>query len=191
MRSRLVLARGAFMVDADPQSDESAIAQPGASLTVSLVQGETPFLVYRATVLFDDGRHIIVRARWAEEAERDVGYVRFEQGDEWTEHYWRDRWYAVKEVRNASGGLKGWYCDVTRPAVVEGDRLRSEDLYLDLWVSGDGGTVLRLDEDEFLESGLTQRDPVAAAEARRALDELDRLGRDGFRETTWSTPDVG
>jgi len=164
------------------------VAKPGSTITVNLVKDHTPFLVYPATVLYDDGNHIVVRAMWAETAERDVGYVRFEHGDEWTEHYWRDRWYAVKEIRDSSGAAKGWYCDVTRPATVTADELRSEDLYLDLWASPDLGTVSRLDEDEFLASGFAERDPEAAAAAYRALDELERLARDGFREISLLPP---
>ncbi|MEU3777787.1 DUF402 domain-containing protein [Streptomyces sp. NPDC032472] len=89
-----------------------------------------------------------------------------------TEHFWRSRWYAVKEVRTGEGVLKGWYCDVTRPAVVRDGEILVEDLDLDLWVSADGSQVLRLDEDEFEASGLAERDPEAAAEATRALDTL-------------------
>ncbi len=96
-----------------------------------------------------------------------------------TEHYWRGRWFAIKEVRTAGGQLKGWYCDVTRPTRVAGDALVVDYLYLDLWRSADGGTVLRLDEDEFAESGLTERDPHAAGRARAALDELEQLARAG------------
>ncbi|MGW3406905.1 DUF402 domain-containing protein, partial [Streptomyces zhihengii] len=47
----------------------------------------------------------------------------------------------------------------------------------DLWVSADGGEVLRLDEDEFAASGLAERDPDAAAAAVRALDGLELLAR--------------
>lgn len=110
---------------------------------------------------------MVVRAPWAADGVRDFGFVRFEPGDVFTEHYWRDRWYAVKEVRTGDGTLKGWYCDVTRPAVVRGlgpgeprYEVLVEDLDLDLWASADGGTVLRLDEDEFEESGLADRDPA-------------------------------
>ena len=135
---------------------------------------------YPAVVRFDDGVHILVEAAWAEPEARDLEFVRFERGDLFREHYWRDRWYSVKEVRSGRGDLKGWYCDVARPARVEDAVLVSEDLDLDLWVSADGGTVLRLDEEDFAASGIGDRDPAAAAEARRALDELERLARDGF-----------
>lgn len=137
---------------------------------------------YLADLLCDDGVRIAVRAEWAGEGVRDFGFVRFEPHDVFTEWYWRDRWYSVKEVRDPSGVLKGWYCDVTRPAERSGGRVVVEDLDLDLWVSGDGARVLRLDEDEFAESGLREVDPYAAAQAEAALDELERLARAGGLE---------
>jgi predicted RNA-binding protein associated with RNAse of E/G family len=81
----------------------------------------------------------------------------------------------VKEVRAADGTLKGWYCDITRPATRTGGELVVEDLDLDLWRSADGSDVRRLDEDEFAESGLAERDPGAARAALSALDELEGL----------------
>jgi len=85
----------------------------------------------------------------------------------------------VKEVRDGQGALKGWYCDITRPATLHGGELVVEDLDLDLWRSADGATVLRLDEDEFAESGLATTDPRAAAAATQALDTLELLARQG------------
>lgn len=159
---------------------------PGIQVEVHLVKAGRTKIRYPATLIDDDGARVVVRAPWAADGVRDFGFVRFEPGDVFTEHYWRDRWYAVKEVRAGDGTLKGWYCDVTRPTVVRGlgtgelrYELLVEDLDLDLWASADGGTVLRLDEDEFEESGLAGRDPVAADAARRALDELELLVRDG------------
>ena len=150
------------------------------SVEVVLTKAGRTKIRYPAEVVSDDGRRLTVRAPWAGEGVRDFGFVRFEPGDVFVEHYWRDRWYAVKEVRSADGTLKGWYCDVTRPAAVDGDEVVVEDLDLDLWVSADGSEVLRLDEDEFAASGLAATDPEAAACAVAALDELEVLGRDGL-----------
>ncbi|MGW7197017.1 DUF402 domain-containing protein [Streptomyces chryseus] len=149
------------------------------AIEVALVKAGRTKIRYPASVLSDDGTHLVVRAPWAAAGVRDFGFVRFEPGDVFTEHYWRDRWYAVKEVRSGDGTLKGWYCDVTRPAVVGGGRVEVEDLDLDLWVSADGGEVLRLDEDEFAASGLAASDPEAAAEASRSLDDLELRARGG------------
>lgn len=148
---------------------------------VVLVKGGRTKIRYPAELLADDGVRVSVRAPWAGEGVRDFGFVRFEPGDVFTEHYWRDRWYSVKEVRAADGTLKGWYCDVTRPARLSGTELLVEDLDLDLWRSADGGDVRRLDEDEFAASGLADSNPRAAAAAVAALDELEALARaDGF-----------
>lgn len=156
-------------------------AETTEQLDVVLVKAGRTKIRYPAELIDDDGNHITVRAAWAGNGVRDFGFVRFEPGDVFTEHYWRDRWYAVKEVRTADGTLKGWYCDITRPAVRSGAELVVEDLDLDLWRSADGTDVLRLDEDEFAESGLTESDPEAATAAVAALDRLEALARaDGF-----------
>ncbi|MFF0201736.1 DUF402 domain-containing protein [Streptomyces sp. NPDC005017] len=152
-------------------------ADPAREVEVVLLKAGRTKIRYPAALLSDDGTRVTVRAAWAGEGVRDFGFVRFEPGDVFTEHYWRDRWYSVKEVRAASGGLKGWYCDVTRPAALTGTELVVEDLDLDLWCSADGTDVRRLDEDEFEESGLAARDPRAAAEAVAALDALEASAR--------------
>ncbi|MEU0088434.1 DUF402 domain-containing protein [Streptomyces sp. NPDC006274] len=151
------------------------------SIDVRLVKAGATKIRYPAELLGDDGDRLAVRAPWAGSGVRDFGFVRFEPGDVFTEYYWRDRWYSVKEVRAGDGTLKGWYCDITRPAVLaeDGGELSVEDLDLDLWVSADGTEILRLDEDEFEESGLAVRDPEAAAAAVRALDELEERARTG------------
>ncbi|WP_345616771.1 DUF402 domain-containing protein [Streptomyces ziwulingensis] len=156
-------------------------AEPGSVVEIALVKAGRTKIRYPSELLADDGTRVTVRAPWAGAGVRDFGFVRFEAGDVFTEYYWRDRWYAVKEVRTGTGTLKGWYCDITRPAVRTGAELVVEDLDLDLWRSADGTDVRRLDEDEFAASGLAERDPGAAAAAVAALDTLERLARgDGF-----------
>ncbi|GAA3109744.1 hypothetical protein GCM10020254_64690 [Streptomyces goshikiensis] len=61
--------------------------------------------------------------------------------------------------------------------MVAEDGILVEDLDLDLWVSADGATVIRLDEDEFAASGLPETDPAAAAAALAALVALDEQAR--------------
>ncbi|QTD97598.1 DUF402 domain-containing protein [Streptomyces cyanogenus] len=154
-------------------------AEPADRLEVVLVKAGRTKIRYPAELLRDDGDRIAVRAAWAGSGVRDFGFVRFEPGDVFTEYYWRNRWYSVKEVRAADGSVKGWYCDITRPATRTGPELVVEDLDLDLWRSADGRDVRRLDEDEFAGSGLAQRDPQAAAAAVAALDTLEALARSG------------
>ncbi|MEU4151894.1 DUF402 domain-containing protein [Streptomyces sp. NPDC026659] len=152
-------------------------------LEIVLTKAGRTKIRYPAALLSDDGTRLTVRAPWAAEGVRDFGFVRFEPGDVFTEHYWRDRWYAVKEVRSGDGTLKGWYCDITRPAVRSGAELTVEDLDLDLWLSADGKDVLRLDEDEFAASGLAESDPDAATAALAALSALETLARTNAFDT--------
>ncbi|GLW46222.1 hypothetical protein Stsp02_18840 [Streptomyces sp. NBRC 14336] len=148
---------------------------------VVLVKAGRTKMRYPATLLQDDGTRITVRADFAGDRPRDFGFVRFEPGDVFTEYYWRDRWYAIKAVHTSRGALKGWYCDIARPATFRGTELVVEDLDLDLWRSADATDIRRLDEDEFEESDLATSDPQAAAAAVAALDELEALAAgDGF-----------
>lgn len=166
---------------ADPTSGSNSALK--VVLDVVLVKAGRTKIRYPAELLHDDGTHVTVRAPWAGEGVRDFGFVRFEPGDVFIEHYWRNRWYAVKDVRDGAGTLKGWYCDITRPASVSatgsGTELVVEDLDLDLWRAADGSAVLRLDEDEFAASGLARTDPEAASAAVAALDELEALAHEG------------
>ncbi|GHE71215.1 hypothetical protein GCM10018785_44440 [Streptomyces longispororuber] len=156
------------------------MSAPSADVEIHLRKAGRTKIRYPAALLADDGTLVTVRAPWAGAGVRDFGFVRFEPGDTFVEHYRRDRWYAVKEVYAADGALKGWYCDVTRPAVRTGSVVTVEDLDLDLWCSADGGTILRLDEDEFAASGLAATDPAAAEAALRALSDLERLAGEGL-----------
>jgi predicted RNA-binding protein associated with RNAse of E/G family len=152
----------------------------GREVTVSLVKAGREKLRYQAEVLADDGTHLVVLAPFEGNGPHDLGYTVFEPGDRFTEHYWRDRWFSIKEIRKPDGELKGWYCDVARPVRIAGDKVISDDLDLDLWLSADGCEILRLDEDEFLASGLPESDPETADRARAALDELEALAPHRF-----------
>jgi uncharacterized protein YbjT (DUF2867 family) len=153
---------------------------PSSSIDVRLVKSGKLKIGYEAVVRSDDGNHLVVEAPWAGTEPRELGPVTFGPGDTFTEHYWQDRWYSVKEVRDSAGIRKGWYCDVCRPAVRRPTSFYAEDLELDLWVSDDLSTQVRLDEDEFAASGIATREPSTAAQARAALDALEALAADRF-----------
>jgi hypothetical protein len=71
------------------------------------------------------------------------------RGDRFVETYYSARWYNIFEIYDRDdGALKGWYCNITRPATWTDGRVEYVDLFLDLWVSADG-TQTVLDEDEF------------------------------------------
>jgi hypothetical protein len=122
---------------------------------------------YPGRVLQRDGSAIALRTFW-DRASLDIGYVVLEPGDRWTERFYADRWYNIFEIRADSGRLKGWYCNVTRPARITASEVTAEDLALDLWVAPNGD-MLTLDEDEFAELPLSSTE---RERARHALVEL-------------------
>ena len=71
------------------------------------------------------------------------------------------------QVYSESGDLKGWYCNVTKPAQVQDDELTFVDLALDLWVWPDR-RYLVLDEDEFDDLAASTYSPEDAETARGA-----------------------
>ena len=148
-------------------------------VTVHLLKpGKGTTVTYQGELLRAETDHLLVHARW-ERPRLDLGYVAFDPGDHFYEHYYTDRWYNICEVRGAAGMLKGWYCNVTRPALLMGNVLTSEDLELDLFVSPDRRDILRLDLDEFEARGLAKSDPAAHTVALAALDELEHMARSG------------
>jgi hypothetical protein len=152
---------------------------PMRTMTIHLHKpGKGAVITYRGEVLLDEPGHILVHARW-ERAALDLGYVVFEPGDHFYEHYYTDRWFNIFEVRAETGALKGWYCNITRPAQVLGDVITSEDLELDLFVPPGRRDPLRLDLDEFEARGFATSDPAAHAAALAALEELEHMARTG------------
>ena len=95
--------------------------------------------------------------------------VVLKKGDRFVEHYYTDRWYNIFVVYDRDdGNIKGWYCNVGKPAVIEDGVVSYVDLALDLWVSTSGKQTI-LDEDEFEQLDLDQE---LRAGARDGLEEL-------------------
>jgi len=98
--------------------------------------------------------------------------VIFKRGDRFVEHYYSDRWYNIFAIFDRDDGkIKGWYCNIGKPAVFEEDVISYVDLALDLWVSVNGEQFV-LDEDEFEELGLN---PELRSGALNGLEDLKNL----------------
>jgi uncharacterized protein len=108
-----------------------------------------------------------------EHADVPVANIVLRRGDRFIETYYTDRWYNIFEIHNRENDrLKGWYCNIGKPAVAEGtDIISYIDLALDLWVAADG-TQTVLDEDEFAALDL---DAETRSQARAALAELQAV----------------
>jgi protein associated with RNAse G/E len=101
--------------------------------------------------------------------------ILLKQGDRFVETYDSTQWYNIFEMYDRDDGArKGWYCNVTRPAVFADGLITYVDLALDLLVYPDGRQLV-LDEDEFAALNL---EPAEQDRARQALMELqDRFSR--------------
>lgn len=95
-------------------------------------------------------------------------------------HFWSDRWFNVMRCDlPKAGGLDHWYCNVTTPAMFDGETVRYVDLDLDVRVRPNGEVEV-LDEDEFLDNSKRMGyAPDVIEHARRAVDELVELPRTG------------
>lgn len=152
---------------------------PPTTVAVRLLKpGKGAVVVFHGDLLHHHGGHLLIEARW-ERPRLDLGYVVFETGDRFLEHYFTDRWYNIYELRSTQRVLKGWYCNITRPASFDGSVIVSEDLEIDLFVPPGRGQPLVLDMDEFEARGFAQHDPQAASMALAALSELQRMVREG------------
>ncbi len=102
--------------------------------------------------------------------------VVFKMGDRFVEYYFTDRWYNIFVIHErATDKVKGWYCNVGKPAILEDSTVSYVDLALDLWVSADGRQTV-LDEDEFEALKL---DEELRTGALRGLEELKQLFLNG------------
>jgi protein associated with RNAse G/E len=114
---------------------------------------------------------VCIRASFGFES-RDLGYIHLKKGDWFTEWFYADRWYNVFRIEDAETGvLKGWYCNLTRPAEIHEEFSAADDLALDVFVHTNGAIRL-LDEDEYAELTLTPEEHQAV---QAALNEIRRL----------------
>ena len=126
---------------------------------------------YEGVLLGRDENSITLEALF-DRADMPFMDVVFKTGDRFVEYYYTDRWYNIFAIHDRDDGtIKGWYCNVGRPAVFEDSVVSYVDLALDLWVSTDGRQTV-LDEDEFKE--LELNDELRAG-ALKGLDELKKL----------------
>jgi uncharacterized protein len=95
--------------------------------------------------------------------------ITFRQGDRFVEMYYANHWYNIFEIHDLDDDrIKGWYCNVCRPAEFQEDQIAYVDLALDLLIFPDGRQLI-LDEDEF--EGL-KLDEALRVQAWTALEEL-------------------
>jgi protein associated with RNAse G/E len=132
---------------------------------------------YSGTVLSRQDDHLIIEAFF------DRGDMEFHglwlcKGDRFVETYYFNRWYNVFEIRDrVDDSLKGWYCNVSSPAIEKDGQIIYQDYALDLLVFPDGRQIV-LDEDEFAALDLS---PMEQKKSLDALAELQNYFRENIR----------
>jgi protein associated with RNAse G/E len=124
---------------------------------------------YAGKLITGDTTWRCIEAAFSRDLERD--YVHFRLNDRVVEWHYSDRWYNILELHDVDDDrLKGWYCNITRPAVLTETTIAADDLELDLFVYPNGDTLL-LDEDEFAELELTSEEHAACLNAVEVLKD--------------------
>jgi len=126
---------------------------------------------YEGVLLSHDENSVTLEALF-DRADMPFMDVIFKTGDRFVEYYYSDRWYNIFAIHDREDGqIKGWYCNIGKPAVIEDGVVSYIDLALDLWVAVDGKQTV-LDEDEFEELKLNEELKTGAL---HGLDELKSL----------------
>jgi protein associated with RNAse G/E len=126
---------------------------------------------YEGVLLSRDENSVTLEALF-DRADMPFQDVVFRTGDRFVEYYYSDRWYNIFAIHDKDDGkVKGWYCNVGEPAVINDGVVSYVDLALDLWVSVNGKQIV-LDEDEF--DALNLNEEIKAG-ALKGLKELQLL----------------
>jgi protein associated with RNAse G/E len=126
---------------------------------------------YEGVLLSRDQQTIVLEALF-DRADMPFMDVVFKTGDRFVEYYYSDRWYNIFVIHDREDGkIKGWYCNIGKPAVFEDGTVSYVDLALDLWVSISGQQTV-LDEDEFEALELNEE---LRSGAQKGLEELKQL----------------
>jgi predicted RNA-binding protein associated with RNAse of E/G family len=134
---------------------------------------------YPGRLIESSADRIVLEAEFERES-IDVGGLKLRRGDRFVETFYRDRWYNVFAVHDGDGPvLKGWYCNIARPARIEGGDVYAEDLALDLIVLPNRAWRV-LDEGEFKALGLSAFDREQALHALAELQAKARVAEEPF-----------
>jgi protein associated with RNAse G/E len=123
---------------------------------------------YEGVLLQREENVVVVEARFTRDDYPFMDVI-FKRNDRFVETYYADKWFNVFEIYDRDDDhLKGFYCNIAKPAVIKDGTVSFVDLALDLWVSADGKQTV-LDEDEFEE---LKPDETIRRQAMAALEEL-------------------
>lgn len=142
------------------------------TITVYKLDENGRFVWQYPAVVLERGEGYVRLEAFFNRDDLNLGYTTFKRNDRFIEYFYSDRWYNVFAVYDRDDGrLKGWYCNVCRPAVLGETAVSCEDLALDVWATPDGQHLL-LDEDEFTALHLSPSEERAGRHAASQIIAL-------------------
>lgn len=125
--------------------------------------------VYQGRELHRQDNLIIVEA-FFNRADTKINDLVLKNMDRFVETFFTDRWYNIFSIYDKdTNEIKGWYCDICRPANISDLEIKYQDLGLDLLVFPDGRKII-VDQDEFDALDL---DDLTREKALESLQELE------------------
>lgn len=125
--------------------------------------------VYHGRELHRQDNLIIVEA-FFNRADTKINDLVLKNKDRFVETFFSDRWYNIFSIYDKdTNEIKGWYCDICRPANISDLDIKYQDLGLDLVVFPDGRKII-VDQDEFDAIDL---DDLTRKKALESLQELE------------------
>lgn len=134
---------------------------------------------YHATLSLHDEKRIELRAKANKKLE--INNFTINPGDEIYQYFRYNQWFYIQEYSDRDGELKGWYCNIGTPPIVEGLTLTTRDLILDIFVDKNRNTTI-LDETEFEEKNeqMTSTERIKVSEAREKILRMVEAGATPF-----------
>lgn len=126
--------------------------------------------IYDQRVVYEQDDVIVTLSQpiEAEVAMRHDGDIMLEQGSLAVWFTFPGVWHDIGRFHRADGAFTGLYANILTPPEIDGPIWRTTDLFLDVWQTPSGETLL-LDEDEFAVA--RERGHLDQATADRAWDE--------------------
>lgn len=125
---------------------------------------------YMAKRIRRGDNYILLEARYNREDSIFLG-INLKKNDRFKEVFFDDSWFNIFEIHDRDDDrLKGWYCDICKPAKISEVEVTYVDLAIDLFVFPDGKFEV-MDEKEFNSLDI---DEDTRMQAKKSLDYLSK-----------------
>lgn len=126
---------------------------------------------WEASLIRSNGSIILLRAVATRTLRFDE--MTIDSGDSVVQCFPRNEWFYIQEYLTSKGELKGWYCNIATPPIVEGPKITIRDLIVDVFVWPNRNYRV-LDTDE-LEERKSTLQPSDVQKIHETKDKLLRM----------------